>query len=208
MDENGFIARLVKTLQTQLPGVQAHHRVMSYIRMTPDEALATGKNPRQSAVLILLFPENDGWHFVLTRRKKYEGVHSNQISLPGGKFEVNDVDLQRTALRETQEEIGVNASSIAVIGKLTPLYIPPSNFIVHPYVGYVDVKPDFIEEEKEVEEIVLEQVSRLLEEDVVKKTKVKVGQNLTMQVPYFDLKGHVVWGATAMVLSEFREIIE
>jgi len=203
---DSFLTDIQQKLKGKLPGDDAHNKVVSYNRITPQQAIKTGRNPKQSAVLILLYKADNTWSFVLTRRKEYQGVHSKQISLPGGKIEEKDSNLQQTALRETQEEIGVNSQSIQILGKLTSLYIPPSNFIVQPFVGFIDYKPTFVLEEKEVAEIITIPVPRIWDDDVIKKTNVIVGDNMKIRVPYFDLKGHVVWGATAMVLSEFQSL--
>lgn len=199
-----FISLLKKKLSSDLPGDTAHAVLMNYKRITPTEVIASGKNPKESAVLILLFKDKEEWNFVLTKRKEYEGVHSKQISLPGGKKEYNETP-EETALRETQEEIGVKSEDVKIIGSLTNIYIPPSNFIVCPIVGYMDYKPNFVLEEKEVAQLFCVPVNALWETNVVKRGNVKV-RGMEINVSYFDLEDEVVWGATAMILSEFREV--
>lgn len=202
-----LLERINKRIQ-QKTNIQPKNKDFGSNRLTPAEAIKIGKNPRMSAVLILLFPEDNQWQFVLTKRKEYEGVHSKQISLPGGKKEISDLSLEATALRETHEEIGVHSSSINIIGELTSIYIPPSNFIVQPFVGYVTKKPNFIPEDKEVDRIILTPISRLLENDVIKKTNVDIDKNTKMLAPYFDIDHEIVWGASAMILNEFRRLIK
>lgn len=146
--------------------------------------------------------------FLLILRNTYPGIHSNQIGFPGGKVEPHDGGLEATALREMHEEVGVLPESVKIIRSLTQLYIPPSNFEVYPYMGFIDETPYFQPDINEVESIVEVGVSDLL--DPTRKTT----QNITtsyarnVEVPVFDLEGHVVWGATAMMLNEIREILE
>src|SRR5690606_7847625 len=127
-----------------LPGEAAHLKMSPSLRVrTSEVAKQPGFNPKQSAVIILLYPENDIWYNVLIKRPEYKGTHSGQIAFPGGRFEENDVTFDITALRECEEEIGVSRELITVLGKLTEIYIPPSNFMVHPYIGYCEEKPVF-----------------------------------------------------------------
>ena len=131
-------------------------------------------------------------------------THSGQMSFPGGKHDQTDFDLRHTALRETQEEIGVDPNGINIIGQATPLYIPVSNFLAHPYVGVMDHRPEFIKEEREVAEIVTTPLLDLIEYVEPSSIDIPYGQGLVLKnVPYFDVKGKVVWGATSMMLNEF-----
>jgi len=162
----------------------------------------------RAGVLILFYPDkNAEVSFVLILRKSYKGVHSNQIAFPGGRFENQDSSLVQTALRETEEEIGVPASSIEVIKPMTELYIPPSNFLVKPTLAKIDFYPKFIKQESEVEEIIPVKLKDFMQESCVKTHPIKTSYNNERQVPIYDVYGHVVWGATAMMLSELREII-
>ena len=131
---------LQQRLQLPLPGPENHKKMASYARVTAQQALEQKLKVRLSAVMILLYPENDTIHTVLMQRPKSEGVHSAQMAFPGGRKEPFDVDLGATALRETEEEIGVNTEQITVLGALTQIYIPPSNYIVKPYIGYTKKK--------------------------------------------------------------------
>lgn len=192
-----------------LPGELSHKTLLPYGRLTATEALRNGeKAPRLSAVLILLYPESGRIKNVLIKRPAYEGVHSGQMGFPGGRKEETDDTLWHTALRETEEEIGVQQTLVEHIHHLTPVYIPPSNYLVHPYLGVVEHAPTFIPDPREVESIHTFDVSRLKHDQVVKVTKVQTGVgSFKMNVPYFDLNDQVVWGATALILNELRELL-
>ena len=145
---------------------------------------------------------------VLILRKTYKGVHSAQIGFPGGKYENVDNSLNDTALRETEEEIGVLRNTVSVLKKLTEVYIPPSNFFVQPYLGITKNTPNFILQKEEVEMLIEVPLIHFMDDTV------KISQNLTtsysknIEVPAFLLNNHLVWGATAMMLSEVREILK
>jgi 8-oxo-dGTP pyrophosphatase MutT (NUDIX family) len=161
-------------------------------------------SPRQAAVLILLFPSDDGLSFVLTRRAEHpQDVHSGQISLPGGSQEVSETIIQ-TALRETHEELGIDPSPIRIMGTLTALYIPPSDFDVHPVVGYTESRPLWYPDPVEIAEAIECPVSWIL--DNTKKVVEDWDINgLQLRVPWYDVHRHHVWGATAIILSEFEQ---
>ncbi|MFA0960654.1 CoA pyrophosphatase [Roseivirga sp. BDSF3-8] len=164
-------------------------------------------NPRRGGVMLLLYPEGNHWYFPLIRRPQYPGVHGGQVSFPGGKLEMDETDLQ-AALRETEEEIGVPAGEINVLGALSRLYIPPSNFLVSPFVGMVTHKPQFVAEPLEVAEVIEARLDHLLLAEKRKMKAIPTQAKFSIKAPYFDLEGHVVWGATAMMLSEFATILE
>ena len=167
---------------------------------------------REAGVLLLCYPQLNRLsaalelHLILTRRHEYPGVHSGQISFPGGRRETGET-LKTTALRETMEEIGVAPNRLQVLGELSPLYTPPSNFCIYPFVAYSPVYPNFQPDPKEVAEIVEAPLSHLLD-PVNRKEEIwdfeKYGQR---RVPFFDVFGHKVWGATAMILSEFLMLL-
>lgn len=156
--------------------------------------------------MILLYPEHGELTTVFMKRTVYPGVHSGQISFPGGRFEPEDSDLQTTALRETEEEFGIDARSIKVLGKLTPLFIPVSRMEVHPFVGYLTERPMFLPDPREVERLIEIRIAALLQASIV-KTKPQNYKDYKGFVPYFEVHENHVWGATAMILSEFLEII-
>ncbi|MGB0430751.1 MAG: NUDIX hydrolase [Bacteroidia bacterium] len=191
----------------KLPGAQAQYKMSSMGRKSRVASEFGKKEHKKSAVLILLYELNGKVHFALTQRHNYKGVHSGQVSLPGGKLEKVDVDLRQTALRETYEEIGVPQSSIEIIGALTDLYIPPSNHHVHPFVGYVKDTPKFIKDDYEVDELLHTELSLLLNNNTVAQTTIEIAKGLKIKTPFFDLHSRVVWGATAMILNEFKELL-
>lgn len=160
------------------------------------------------AVLILLYPHAGEWYLPLMKRPDYEGVHGGQISFPGGKKEEIDADLFATALREAEEEVGVKPETVTVIGSISELYIPPSNFKVFPVIGFTDKRPEFNKNQYEVERILEMPIRHLMQPSTVKQTTVKVMGGLSLPTPYFDVEGEVVWGATAMMLSELKEILK
>ena len=159
---------------------------------------------------MLLFPDkNNILHFVLIKRPQYNGVHSNQYALPGGKKEGNE-NKKETALRETQEEIGIKRDEIQIIGKLSEIYVPPSNFLIFPFIGYCSSTPLFTADQNEVDEIIKIQLDELFKNDVVKSTHKSIihnGQRFNMSVPFLDLNGRDVWGATGAILNELKVIL-
>lgn len=159
--------------------------------------------PREGAVLLLLFQRENKPHFVLTRRREDLAAHAGQISLPGGRREDGE-SLQEAAVREAYEEIGINPQTVTILGGLTPLYISPSDFEVHPFVGWYAERPAYVPQLSEVAEIIEAPLARILDEGA-RREETWQRNDVTMQVPYFSIAGHKVWGATAMVLSEFAE---
>lgn len=204
---SSFINHLENQLKLDLPGSAAHLKMASRIRVEElmhsyDVSLA-----KPSSVLILLYQKENCIYTVLMKRQTYDGVHSGQVSFPGGKKENNDFDLKETALREAHEEVGINAGDVKIIGSLSDLYIPPSNFLVTPYIGIQNLVPHLTPEKSEVAEILEVNLADLFREDVkgVKEIKVRGSQIIA---PYYSLNGHTVWGATAMILSELIDVIK
>jgi len=142
------------------------------------------------------------------RRPDYSGIHSRQISLPGGKFEKTDRDLVETAIREAKEEVGIEPSAVNIIGTLTPLYIPPSNYIVTPVAGWSEHRPEFIRDPREVEEIIEISLADFLDDRNIKTKRIKLFLGLSTNLPCYYIGGNIIWGATAMMLSEFRTILK
>ncbi|RJE75486.1 hypothetical protein BGP76_19305 [Reichenbachiella sp. MSK19-1] len=203
-----FVSSLREVLEVGLPGIKAQH-IMAPARMSEVKRTFAHKTPpRESAVLILFYPEDGQVKFPLIVRPVYQGVHSGQIALPGGKQEEEDGDLAVTALRETHEEIGVPAQQVKMIGKLSRHYIPPSNFNIEPYLGYVTEKPVFVKDQIEVEEILEVDLADIQNADLRKKMWIKPYEGVQIEAPYFDIQERVVWGATAMILSELSELIK
>lgn len=159
--------------------------------------------PRQGAVLLLLYPRQETTHLVLTRRRDDLNSHAGQISFPGGRRERVET-LEQAALRETREEVGVHPARISILGQLTPLYIPPSDFEVHPFVGWHEDRPVFVPQPAEVAEILEVPLERLLARETRRQERWKRG-GISLDVPFYHIGTHKVWGATAMMLSEFVE---
>jgi 8-oxo-dGTP pyrophosphatase MutT (NUDIX family) len=203
-----FIKNLTEQLLQPLPGQEIQLRMAPPFRKKTDPSKLPGYDPKISAVLVLFFPDKSTIRLALILRPAYPGVHSRQVGFPGGKLEDVDEGLVHAALRETEEEIGVPAPSIHIIGRLTELYIPPSNFLVHPFVGYCPHRPAFRPDPNEVEAIVEADLAELMDERSITTKKVTAsGTGLEMEVPAYEVQGHVIWGATAMMLSELKELI-
>lgn len=180
----------------------AHRRMAPQSRALSRSAQRPGR-PRQASVLILLFPAANELKFVLVRRAHNpHDVHSGQISLPGGSREDGETAIQ-TALREAREEVGVAADAITVLGRLTCLYIPPSDFEVIPVVGYVDAIPAWELQTAEVVDILECSLTWLLD-DSRKRVEDWERSGQVLRVPWYDMHGYKVWGATAIILSEFE----
>lgn len=202
-----FVDRLERRLREPLPGENAQ-RLMAP-RPVDERRFNFKQRPdaKLGSVLILFYPDEGRIHLPFILRPTYEGAHSGQVSLPGGKHEPEDQDLLDTARRETQEEIGVDGNSIKLIGSLSEMYITVSNFKVLPVVGYIDHKPAFVPEIKEVERIIESPLDHLLDQQRRKEKDIVVGDNYVIRSPYFDIDGEVIWGATAMMLSELVTLI-
>lgn len=157
--------------------------------------------------MAVFYPKNDQTYFVLILRKTYKGVHSNQIGFPGGRVEAEDHDLEDTALRETEEEVGIPQEKIEVIRGLSKLYIPPSNFWVHPYVGVMTETPELIPQESEVEDILEVKLEDFLNESNFVTRNLSTSYMENIDVPAFLLNDQIVWGATGMMLGELREML-
>jgi len=198
-----LVQQLRAALSAPLPGRQAQYAMAARSRSRPVRA---PEHARKAAVLVLFYPAGREWHLVLIERvSNRNDRHSGQISLPGGRYDRSDADLRNTALREAEEEVGVAADRIELLGALTDLYIPVSNYDVQPFVGYAAEQPAFIPQPEEVADIIEVPLTALLDISNEKRTRITLGANIELNdVPYFDLQGKVVWGATAMILSELR----
>lgn len=186
------------------------------LKMAPVERLKELKrqaeqsqSAKKAGVMVLFYPDtNQVTHFALILRRTYKGVHSAQIGFPGGRHEPEDRDLEHTALRETEEEIGVAQGLVKVLKELTSIYIPPSNFYVHPYLGISNKTPQFVIQESEVEQLVEVRLHDFLDDQILIKRKLSTSYATQIEVPAYLLNNHVVWGATAMMLSEVREVLK
>lgn len=204
-----FINELKVKLSEPLPGQDAQFLMVpgNIAQSKKNNATIINCNPKKSAVLILLYPIQNGISTVLIERAVYAGIHSGQIAFPGGKAEESDPDLKYTALRETYEEIGVPIESVEVLGNLTDVYINPSNYLVTPYIGFIPNSPHFVKNEREVQSIITMDI--LNREKVIRSTKKITHSNgLTMETPFYSIEGFTIWGATAMMMSELIVIAE
>jgi len=192
-----------------LPGERAHRKLAPLIRMQELENLDIEKrNPQQAGVMALFYPDaKNKTRIVLILRKTYKGVHSNQVGFPGGRWEPSDRNLEHTALRETEEEVGVPQDLVEVIAKLSKIYIPPSNFWVHPFIGLLDHTPKLIPQEYEVEEIMEVLLSDFLDDKNIIKETLSTSYATEIEVPAYKLNNRIVWGATGMMLAEVRELL-
>jgi 8-oxo-dGTP pyrophosphatase MutT (NUDIX family) len=190
-----------------LPGEEAHLKMAPLYRgrYTKDEI--KNFNPKIAAVLALFYFKHDEWHLVFTERMTYPGVHSGQISFPGGKQEMGE-DLFQTALRETYEEVGVAYEAVRLVGKLTDIYVPPSNFEVHPFVAISESEIKFKRQVSEVNQILEIPVSFFLSPESISKTEIILPNQSKFEVPAYVYEGKVIWGATAIILSELITLIQ
>ena len=199
---------LKQRLNDTLPGSDAHEP----LRAVPTGELRPTFNhrmpPKPGSVLILLYEDEDGLiKFPLTKRPDYLGTHGGQVSLPGGKMEPGE-DHIATALREGEEEIGVHPYQIKVLGTLSQFFVVPSNFLVTPVLAYATQPPQFVPDPKEVVRILTGTVEDLIREDAVKTRQIMAAKMFPMMAPHFEIEGEIVWGATAMMLNEFRLIMQ
>ncbi len=202
----GFVDRLKDRLAAQLPGEEAQCRMAPVARLRMREALREAPRRRHGAVLLYLFPDQGDWRTVLMKRPEYDGVHGGQVSIPGGRLEAGESH-EQAALREFAEETGVGVDRQQLLGGLSELYIPTSHFLVRPFVAHGAQRPVFRPDAIEVEEIIELTVSALLSDASVRRGHVRLGTGAWLETPYFEVHGHRVWGATAMILSELREIL-
>jgi 8-oxo-dGTP pyrophosphatase MutT (NUDIX family) len=187
-------------LARELPGETAH------VRMAPESrgTAARSGEPIPAAVLALMYPKNGKTHLVFIRRNTYDGPHSAQVSFPGGAWEEEDRSLEDTALRETREELGITGG-IRVLGSLTPLHIPVSNYRVHPFLGWMEVYPAFHPDRAEVRYLIEAPVEHLLDPSNIRSgTWEQDGRTIT--APYYRIGKEKIWGATAMMLSEILQL--
>lgn len=193
---------LEEELKKVLPGTEAH------LRMAPGmQRPVPGNLPlRNGGVLILIYPHEDQLYTVFIKRTEYDGVHSGQVSFPGGIYEEADGSLMNTALREAMEETGLVPAHVKILGALTPLHIPVSNINVQAFVGITDARPVFTHDPVEVQYLIEESLDELMNSQSRKIKNMSIfGRDVA--VPYFDVKGNHIWGATAMILNEFVEIV-
>lgn len=200
MKESLNLNRLKESLLNDLPGEEAQLRMSPTFRDSFNHAT----EPVKAAVLILMYPRNGQIYIVFIKRNEYDGPHSGQVSLPGGAWEKGDGSLENTALRETREELGIT-DEIEILGSLTELLIPVSNFLVSPFVGFTASTPVFHLDVTEVQFVIESPISDLLDpRNVDSKVLVRHGQSI--KAPFYRIGDETIWGATAMILSEFLQL--
>ncbi len=209
MNFQEFLVFVPKIVAVTLPAQDAH------FKMAPPERIQMLKDldkenlsPKNAAVLMLVYPKGNIPHLAFILRAAYNGVHSSQVAFPGGKFEQLDVDFNATALRETHEEIGVHPDKIKIIKAFTHLYIPPSNFMVYPYLGFCSAEIEFILDPKEVAGLIELSLLEIINDDLIVNTNIQTSYAEKIFTPAFLINDHFVWGATAMMLSELKEVLK
>ena len=206
---NDFIKHLPKIEKETLLSTDAHAKMaplerISYLK----EENYIDKNPRKAAVLMLFYPKNEVTHLALIVRNSYPGVHSSQIGFPGGKVEESDVDLMETALRETHEEVGIHPEKIRIIKPFSEIYIPPSNFLVAPFIAVSHEELTFVPDLDEVKRVLEFSIVDFLDDNTITNVKMSTSYATDIEVPAFIVDKYVVWGATAMMMSELKETIK
>lgn len=201
-----FAAFLHARLSQPLPGQRAQYQMAPLSRRQPTRSSVQAKNCREAGVLALFYPDAEEFpHLLLTRRPEAMNDHAGQVAFPGGRREKGE-SLEETALRETEEEVRIPAERVDIVGALTPLYIPPSNFCVHPFVGLIDHTPDLGVRTEEVAAMFGVPPGHLVDPAIRSTKRMHVG-GADRDIPYFALDGHVVWGATAMMLAELAAVL-
>jgi len=195
-------------IQQGLGGFNAQRIMAPMARLSADDYLRSGQiNPRQGAVLALIYPDQDRFYLCMMKRPQYQGVHSGQISFPGGKMELSDPDLLHTALREAHEEVNIQPEDIIYTTTLTQVYIPPSNFLVSPFLALGRHKPRFLPDALEVEAILQLPLDELFDEKRIESGNIPSSLGIIKNYPYFNFSVGQVWGATAMISSEIRSLL-
>ena len=203
-----FLKHIETLKNTKLPGIEAQFKLAPKLRLNYNAKKFKANDPKIAAVLALFYPnQNNEVTLLLTKRANYNGTHSGQISFPGGKVEQSDLNLKQTALRETYEEVGIIDEDIEVIREFTEVYIPPSNFLVTPFIGIIYNKPVF-KVNSEVAKIIEVPFSKLIDETSIGSIKITNSYMKETSVPCFKIDDSIIWGATAMILSEIREVLK
>ncbi len=198
-----LVPPLTESLQRSLPGQQAHKEMTGNF----SRAWEIPNNPKKSGVLMCLYEKNGETYTVFIKRIKDGRAHSGQIGLPGGRLEPQDPDMISTALREAEEEVNISPSEVTVIGQLTKLYIPVSNYLVYPTVGYLSREPLLIPEPSEVEYIIELPLTAFLKSETLSLAHIQVREGISIRTPAFKVDEHIIWGATAMILNEFVHVL-
>lgn len=209
MNFNLFFNAITNVSNVELPSISSHIKMapLERVKMMEDNSYDLS-SVRKAAVMMLFYPKNDVTHLLLIVRNSYPGVHSSQIAFPGGKVEDIDFDLKQTALRETHEEIGIHPNDIHVIREFSSIYIPPSNFLVYPFLGVSQTELTFKLQEEEVAGIIELPLSTLLDDSIIINKNLETSYSKFIEVPVFQIEEHTVWGATAMMLSELKDVLK
>jgi 8-oxo-dGTP pyrophosphatase MutT (NUDIX family) len=204
------IKRRLEILEQRLhgpkPGLASQLKMVPEHRRTEKTYREVGDSCNKAGVLVLLYPQNGSLHVVLTRRTDKVAHHQAQISFPGGHQDSHESVLE-TALRETEEELNVAPSSVRILGELTPLYVPPSNYCIYPVVAAAESRPDFHPSPHEVAEVLEVPLDHLLDQKNVQQ-EVWPLRGLDVGVPFYRFRDHKIWGATAMVMAELLDLIK
>tara|TARA_B100000029_G_scaffold291602_1_gene285172 strand:- start:1050 stop:1691 length:642 start_codon:yes stop_codon:yes gene_type:complete len=208
MTFDNFIKIIPKIKETEIDSNASHLKMApSFRRHLLELTKANYFNSKKAGVNVVFHPNNNKVYFTLILRNEYKGVHSNQIGLPGGRFENEDEDIFQTALRETNEEIGIDPKKINLIKKLNNVYVPPSNYDIFPFMVYTTEKVEFIIDKNEVQEIINIEIDQLINCNIVKTKGSQISNRYINElVPAYKFNEHYVWGATAMILSEVKDI--
>lgn len=207
IDIISFENLLKEKLKKGLPGFEAHQSMSPIDRPIKGMPNFNIESYRKSAVLICCYPYQNEVYTALIKRKAYEGVHSAQFGFPGGRYEEQDVYLEQTALREAEEEVNIVSNEVNIISGLTEVCIPVSNFIVYPFLSTVQKRPNFIPDKTEVDFILELPIIEIQNNSNIATSKVVAGNGLKLEVPCFKFNNHIVWGATALMLAELKELL-
>ena len=199
MELNEFLCKSPKLNEIPKPGVKSQLKMAPQVRETYYEKCNIVK---YAATVMLFYPIKTKIHFCLIRRALKTTIHSNQVSFPGGERDKSDKNYWNTGLREMNEEIGVKQDQVIYLTGLTKLFIPASNFIVFPFMARTEKRPSFLINHSEVQYLIEVNLSMLLSKNLIEKSYI-----LNQKVPIFNFKGEQVWGATAMILAEARDLI-
>ena len=201
-----LIDQLTLRIMLPLPGQAAHAKVSPSKRLATDDYLSNNPSYKSGCVTILLFPDQEIVRLLLMERSVGNNPHSGQISFPGGKKEMDDQSLEETALRETYEEVGIDPATIQLVGQLSDIYIPVSNYLVHPFIGYSNSIPEIKLNPLEVKSILTPSLDVFLTNDLPRtRFESRAGW---IEAPYYPYLNFKIWGATAMMIREFMDLIK
>lgn len=205
MQSQSILERLEARLKEPKPGLAAQLRMVPDPRPGQKTYEEVQDSCRPAAVLILIYPRREKLHLVLTLRTSKVDHHRDQISFPGGEKDKHETVVE-AALREAAEELRVRAAEVRVVGELTPLFIPPSNYCVFPVVATAAKRPTFRRAPAEVAEVIDLPLDVLFDPGRIRREVWRLHGQDTV-VPFYSFGRHKIWGATAMILAELAEII-